>query len=486
MSVGRPVGPTYSAPTPPSAQVVKPTTADPVAQEPSPAPNTQAAFGAARQSVVGKTAETVNPSHGGAQVKQGIEQTDGGALLEQGQSLLANAVVQSEFGSPASLPVKAVYALGNDSAVLGSADSLVNKVNENAMKEHSVIAQDGLSALGEHDKLTIVGHGNTDTFGGMKPEELAVHLKESGVKTLGKISLKGCNSDQYAQKLFTALQAEGIQIGSITGRTAQVAVAQSGRTLVEHGDQMLHQVQGSKVEVSKDGVKSVYEGHSIENVQSKSAEIASMGHSGILGLDSKDYEKIIITLKNATPSYTVSEDSIRRIASNIEKNNGEFISSIGKGKGPAHSEAIAAEIIANYKSKLTLPSSTSTTMETTDRAPRIDPKIDSVERKLFLQVQPSDARDGDLLENMSRKEFEELNQPGGKFIAVDVKKVLLGKIITCHVYAYEIMDNPEYKPDCQAVLDRADTTGKPYAVCFLEGKVAHSAFKDGEVWHLAS
>lgn len=44
--------------------------------------------------------------------------------------------------------------------------------------------------------------------------------------------------------------------------------------------------------------------------------------------------------------------NIRNIATNIAKNNGEFISTQGKGKGPAWAEAIAVDIIALQKGDL--------------------------------------------------------------------------------------------------------------------------------------
>ncbi|PIQ23137.1 hypothetical protein COW36_00230 [bacterium (Candidatus Blackallbacteria) CG17_big_fil_post_rev_8_21_14_2_50_48_46] len=58
--------------------------------------------------MVGKTTETVNPSQGGQQVKQGIDQADGGQLLEQGQSLMESPMIQREFGGVSSFSPQSV------------------------------------------------------------------------------------------------------------------------------------------------------------------------------------------------------------------------------------------------------------------------------------------------------------------------------------------------------------------------------------------
>lgn len=96
--IGRPVSPTYTAATPPPARVAQPTSIQPPLETSKPI-QTQESFGGARQSVVGKSTETVNPSQGGQQVKQGIDQVEPSQLLEQGQGLMESPVVKKEFGS---------------------------------------------------------------------------------------------------------------------------------------------------------------------------------------------------------------------------------------------------------------------------------------------------------------------------------------------------------------------------------------------------
>jgi hypothetical protein len=287
--IGRPVSPTYTSATPPAARVAPPASSSPALETSKPV-QTQASFAAARQSVVGKSAETVNPSQGGAQVKQGIDQVEPGQLLEQGQGLMESPVVKSEFGiseqpSSSPTPQKAVYALGDDSTVVGSAQSLSEK------QGHTAMNQSQLRSLGSEDKLILVGHGDDHRFGGMDAEQLAGHLKEAGVTSLKKISLKGCNSADYAIKLFSALQKQGIEVECITGKTGNAVIAKNGRTLVEQEGQMLHQAVGNTIEVTKAGVKYKHEGdeaHSVEAVKGRSSEIEGLGHDGALGTSAVD------------------------------------------------------------------------------------------------------------------------------------------------------------------------------------------------------
>lgn len=191
--IGRPVSPTYTPATPPAARVAPPASTPPALETSKPV-QTQESFGAARQSVVGKSTETVNPSQGGAQVKQGIDQVQPGQLLEQGQGLMESPVVKSEFGilpeqpSSSPSPQKAVYALGDDSTVVGSAQSLSEK------QGHTAMNQSQLRSLGSEDKLILVGHGDTHRFGGMDPERRkrseegrGIRARESCGETLQKI-----------------------------------------------------------------------------------------------------------------------------------------------------------------------------------------------------------------------------------------------------------------------------------------------------------
>ena len=96
--IGRPVSPTYTAATPPAARVEQPASTPPALETSKPV-QTQASFAAARQSVVGKSTETVNPSQGGAQVKQELASMDPHSLLVQGQKLMAIDTIAQEFSS---------------------------------------------------------------------------------------------------------------------------------------------------------------------------------------------------------------------------------------------------------------------------------------------------------------------------------------------------------------------------------------------------
>ncbi|WP_437810164.1 protein kinase domain-containing protein [Sorangium sp. So ce1078] len=136
-----------------------------------------------------------------------------------------------------------VYALGSDKAVLDNAKNLAGK------EGHRPVSSDQLGELGANDKLTIVAHGSTGRFGGMTPAELAAHLKENGAKALGTLSLKGCESADFARELMGELQKQGIAVERITGRNDRVTITKDGRTLVSDGSQWVHQAPGTKVEV---------------------------------------------------------------------------------------------------------------------------------------------------------------------------------------------------------------------------------------------
>ncbi|WP_437956333.1 protein kinase [Sorangium sp. So ce119] len=151
----------------------------------------------------------------------------------------ARATTSAETGdNPGS-----VYALGSDKAVLDNARNLAGK------EGHRPVSSDQLDELGASDKLTIVAHGSTGRFGGMTPAELAAHLKENGAKALGTLSLKGCESADFARELMGELQKQGIFVERITGRNDLVTITKDGRTLVKDGSQWVHQAPGTKVEV---------------------------------------------------------------------------------------------------------------------------------------------------------------------------------------------------------------------------------------------
>lgn len=173
---------------------------------------------------------------------------------------------------------RAVMTLGSDSTVLDSARSLLRKSG------HTPFDPEQLP--GANDKLTLIAHGSSDgsQFGNMTPQQLAKHLKSQGITKLHTLSLKGCNSAAFAQKLFSALGDEGIQVQRITGRTGDVALVSDGHTLVKQDGQLLHKVEGSKIEVTALGVKPLYQDHSVELVQPKSVGLLKLGHSGLLGL----------------------------------------------------------------------------------------------------------------------------------------------------------------------------------------------------------
>lgn len=198
--------------------------------------------------------------------------------LQAAHQILRPSSVSQTNPRASTEPLKAVFSLGEDPTVLESSQSLAQKPG------YVRLQTDELGQLGARDKLTLVGHGKENSFGGKSPEALADLIQAAGITSLNKISLKGCHSDQYAIDLFNALQSRGIQVQSITGRTDAVVIAANGRTLVEHDGQLFHQAQGSKLEVSGMGVKDVYAQQSVASVRQKSLALEGLGHSGKLGL----------------------------------------------------------------------------------------------------------------------------------------------------------------------------------------------------------
>ncbi|MGE3727378.1 MAG: papain-like cysteine protease family protein [Candidatus Sericytochromatia bacterium] len=114
--IGRPVSPTYTPATPPAARVAPPASSPPALETSKPV-QSQETFGAARQSVVGKSTETVNPSHGGQQIKQGIDRTDEGQLIEQAQMLVAHPVLANEFADDSADAGKGVELSGTRASI---------------------------------------------------------------------------------------------------------------------------------------------------------------------------------------------------------------------------------------------------------------------------------------------------------------------------------------------------------------------------------
>ncbi len=115
MSVGRPVGPTAPIPNQTQVRVAPPVASEASAQPVSIPQHSKESFGRIGQTVVGKTSETVNPSQGGLQVKQGIDLADGCQLLELGQGLMSSPVVSEEFGKIA-VETQTIVSSASDSS----------------------------------------------------------------------------------------------------------------------------------------------------------------------------------------------------------------------------------------------------------------------------------------------------------------------------------------------------------------------------------
>ncbi|PIQ23933.1 hypothetical protein COW64_21655 [bacterium (Candidatus Blackallbacteria) CG18_big_fil_WC_8_21_14_2_50_49_26] len=335
--IGRPVSPTYIPASPPEARVAPPASSEPASETRKPV-QTQESFGAARQSVVGKSTETVNPSQGGAQLKQGIEHGDGAQLLEQGQSLMESTVIQQEFSDTSStvssLPSKsggtiissemlqaqkskltpvsqnAVLKLENldgywDNTVIRSAQSL------RAKKAGSVFDRD--CPPGEKGTLNVVGHGAERTndqgkkeylIGNKTPQQLVSILKDAGIKTLDTLSLKSCHSTGFMKAVAIELGKADIQVKNIEGFDTRIAIDEnSGNILTETNGVNLDQVQGHSGTL--DSAHEV-----IGNINSNNLESAS---AGLVNL---------IRSENWGEVATVVHHALQR---NLQYNDGDFV-----------------------------------------------------------------------------------------------------------------------------------------------------------------
>jgi hypothetical protein len=112
---------------------------------------------------------------------------------------------------------------------------------------------------------------------------------------------------------------------------------------------------------------------------------------------------------------------------------------------------------------------------------------DLVKRHLFKQINSIADEDDNgqrtkeslALDKLDRHKFELLCLTGGgKYTPVKFQKVIPGVEKTCHEFAYDKLENSDFIPSCEDVLQQAIKTKRPYAVYFSDGDVAHSAFKD--------
>ncbi|MGV3526173.1 MAG: C80 family cysteine peptidase [Candidatus Sericytochromatia bacterium] len=232
-------------------------------------------------------AAPLDPVRDGAQMAAQLEQTPASTLRKnQPPASVTPLALQRALGGT---QTKAVYVLGavGDPVLTKSAAHLLGK----AGGEHSAFSAGELGKLGKQDKLTLIAHGSPDgqQVGGLSPRQLAEHLRDQGVRELQTLSLKSCDSAPFAQALARELEAVGVRVERITGRTGEVAIAANGRTLVKDASgTLLHQAAGSKVALQ--GPKSVdpYAVHSAASVADRSAEFVALGHGGLLAIRRQD------------------------------------------------------------------------------------------------------------------------------------------------------------------------------------------------------
>lgn len=266
--IGRSVSPTYMAPIQPQERVSQPISSEPSIQTLNKLSNTQASFSAARQSVVGKSTETVNPSQGGQQVRHGIEQGDGGQLLKQGQSLLESPRIKQEFGAVSSTPQTSRSGITPDMLVQARKNlkpvsqhqvlNLGDVSTGSATKESTISRKLGTAVggvslekgllPGPNGSIDIVGHSSD---GGMKiegksPQQLAKLLKDNfDLKKIKTINLVSCESEKFKAEFHQALSDLGIEVGNVESAKGRAAVDRAtGKLLDEAVDGDLNKLVG--------------------------------------------------------------------------------------------------------------------------------------------------------------------------------------------------------------------------------------------------
>lgn len=326
--IGRPVNPTYTAPAQQPVRV-SPSDSETAVNTPSKKQNTQESFNAARQSVVGKTTEIVNPSKGGEQIKLGISQTDDEQMQDQKLSLMEKSQIMQEFSelssaqpsptsqsSPSVIPPSVqhqveVSTITNDMLVqsrqnlrpvsqhqvlnLEKTDTAVTESSRSIiLKDHgSAFAPERLTAK---STLEIVGHGSPDgaSIGGLSPKLLALRLKSEGIRQLAVLDLKSCYSDSFKISLEGELKLAGIQVGEIRTYTGQIAISrETGKALMGQSVKAIQEHDGLLGDIKKLGGK----GAGLEDLQEFCANLddETVRVPGFFVVETGVYNKFVAT-----------------------------------------------------------------------------------------------------------------------------------------------------------------------------------------------
>lgn len=211
-------------------------------------------------------------------IKQTVQSSSSQQLQQKSSQLMSMDSVRQEFGR-----FTGVLALPDGSTGDSDVHSSVESLSQKSGYRQIQISE--LGGLQDTDKLTLVGHSDGKLFGGKSPEQVADLLESAGITSLHKISLKGCDSVDFARDLMQALLAKNppIRVQSIAGRSGQVQISQKGHTLVDQS----HQSQGHKqvftLTEPRRGMDP-YLGREVRKRDSRSQEIQQEGLSGPLGM----------------------------------------------------------------------------------------------------------------------------------------------------------------------------------------------------------
>lgn len=453
-SIGRPVSPTFTTPVKSQVKVSPPVASEPSVQTPSPPLHTQESFSTARQSVVGKSTETVNPNQGGQQIKQGIDQVDGEQLMEQGQMLMESPILKQEFSDGAStvpkLPppitpspkVSSVTPKSGSTAI--TPDMLVQaRQSLRPVSQHQVLNLGDVSTgsttkestvsrklgkdvggvpldrgrlPGPDGSIDIVGHSSD---GGMKiegknPQQLAKLLKDQfGLQKIKTINLVSCGSEQFKDAFRQALSDLGVEVSEVTAPKGSVAVDRASGQMLDEA------VVG---DLSKIG-----------------------GHDGALGLTKLSVRRLDELSRKVAAAVT--QETGKDTSPDLVKSIVDLHESLLLGYFDSQ---LDADKLGHYK-KI---------------AEKIKDSIDTDTLKIKQHIN------------------KVVNLGLDEHIEVNFQEIILGEEFSCHQFAYDKKSVGHYEPDWVAVIEKAQETGVKFAACFNSGGIAHSAFFNPEkqVW----
>lgn len=361
--------------------------------------------------------------------------------------------------SQALTPPPKISSISSQSVVESSTIQTLKKVSEHQVlnlekgntsvteSSRSIVLKDSGSAfaperLNAKSTLVIVGHGSPDgsSVGGLNPKQLAQRIKKEGITQLAVLDLKSCYSDGFKTALDGELKAAGIQVGETKTYSVEIAISRdTGKAL-----------QGSGLGQMK-------------------------GHDGILGkLSEIQIMRIacecfvspdIVNLHSESKLF-VTEENKDKLAAAMLKNIESEINDKGSSDYDINCIAIdlkiPKEIVIKVKDNLLAKKELGNGIEAGDMSVLANETLNIVSSK--IKKTESYIPSARLL--LEDKGKDEMAFERNDYELEDVE----GGGVCCHDYA---LSHPSAPKELDEFIRRAED--KTIAVCFLNGKVAHSA-----------